>query len=192
MGRPPNTQARREQIVAALREELAAVGYERASTKSIAARANLTPGLIHYHFSSKEEILLSLVEGLIRDARRRFDRILVEDSPAREKLEAFVTSMVGLGRTSDREKVRTWVTIIAEAMGQTKVRNRVAKWLGDDLDRLAALFRNAGAAEPVDKAAALLALILGSFSLHAIRVAQAPPGYAERQILRWLDGALPG
>jgi len=190
MGRPPNTQARRKQIVAALCEELAAVGYERASTKSIAARAKLTPGLIHYHFSSKEEILLFLVEGLIGDARRRFDRILAEDSHARAKLRSFVSSMVGLGRTSDQGQVRTWVTIIAEAMGQTKVRNRIAKWLGDDLERLAALFRNAGADEPVDKAAALLALILGSFSLHAIRVPQVPTGYAEGQILRWLDGVL--
>ena len=71
MGRKPNTELRRQQIVAALLQEMAEAGYERASTKSIAARAGLAPGLLHYHFSSKEEILLELLEGLLADARAR-------------------------------------------------------------------------------------------------------------------------
>ena len=36
-------------------------GYERASVTAIAKAAGLTPGLVHYHFHNKKEILLALV-----------------------------------------------------------------------------------------------------------------------------------
>lgn len=191
MGRKPNTDQRRAQIIEALLGELAAVGYERASIRSIAARAELTPGLVHYHFHNKEEILLALVDGLIAQGEARLAPLLDSaEAPAR-KLAAYVSTRVGLGPAADHEQVRAWVGVIAEAMGQVKVRSRVARWLGKDHQQLAALFAQAGAQAPEELAAALLAQILGSFSLHAIRVNGIPRGYAEPQLLRWLEAVLP-
>lgn len=191
MGRKPNTDQRRAQIIEALLGEMAAGGYERASIRSIAARAGLTPGLVHYHFHSKEEILLALVDGLIAQAEARLAPVLESaEAPAR-KLAAYVSSRVGLGPAADSEQVRAWVGVIAETMGQARVRSRVARWLAQDHARLAGLFAQAGAAAPEELAASLLALILGSFSLHAIKVPAIPRGYAEPQLLRWLAAVLP-
>ena len=186
MGRKPNTDSRRQQIVAALLEEISVTGYERASTKSIAARAGLAPGLIHYHFKSKEEILLALVDMLIELAEAGFAEAMKSAESASEKLAAFVTSRVGLDPTFDSAAVKAWVSILAEAMGQIGVRDRVAHWLGKDHTRLARLFKEAGSSQPKEQASLLLAMILGSFTLHAINVSGVPKGYAERNIQDWL------
>lgn len=190
MGRKPNTEQRRAEIVEALRHEMAEVGYERASTKSIATRAGLAPGLVHYHFASKEAILLALVDRLIESAEQRFAESA--GFAARARLAAFVATRVGLGAGSDPIQVRAWVGVIAETLGQAGVRERIGRWLAKDQARLAALFKAAGSRAPKPHAALLLAMILGSFSLHAIDVRGVPRGYALAQILAWLDAALSG
>lgn len=192
MGRKSNTEVRRQQIIDALQTEMASTGYERASIKSIAERAGLAPGLVHYHFKSKQEILLALVDQLIVQAEQRFDEAMNVAGTAQTRLAAFVSTRVGLGAGADAAQVKAWIGILAEAMGQTKVRNRVAKWLAGDQQQLTALFDEAGSSAPAEHAATLLALILGSFSLHAIPVAGIPSGYAERQLLQWIATVLPG
>lgn len=76
MARTPNTEARRAEITRALLTVIAQHGYERATIQSIAAQAGLAPGLIHYHFKSKQEILVSLIEMMAGVARARYERIL--------------------------------------------------------------------------------------------------------------------
>lgn len=54
--------ARRKQIVAAAIETVAELGYARASFARIAARAGLSsPGLISYHFGTKDELFEQVV-----------------------------------------------------------------------------------------------------------------------------------
>ena len=191
MGRKPNTDARRQQIVEALMAEMAVAGYERASTKSIAARAGLAPGLIHYHFASKVEILLALVDFLIERASLQSAAALDAAGSPQAKLAAYVASRVGLGPAADSAQVKAWVGILAEAMGQPGVRSRLAKWLGGDHAALAELFAAAGSTAAKEHASMLIAMILGSFSLHALNVSTVPKGYAERQIVLWLDSVVP-
>lgn len=186
MGRKSNTDERRAQIVQALQQEMAATGYERASIKSIAVRAGLTSGLVHYHFKSKEDVLLALIDGLIAQADAGFELILASRASAANKLAAFVSSRVGLGAHADAAQVKAWVCILAETMGQPKVRSRMARWIDSDHARLEALLRANADTEPREKAAAVMAAIIGSFSLHAVHAKGIPPGYAEKQILKML------
>jgi TetR/AcrR family transcriptional repressor of bet genes len=191
MGRKPNTEVRREQIVEGLLQELSESGYERASIKSIAARAGLASGLVHYHFASKQHILLAAVDALIGEADRRFADALTASALPAERLAAFVTTRIGLGASADAKQAKAWIAVIAETMGLTEVRQRVSRWLARDQAQLTKLFADAGVDAPAEHAAAFLALILGSFSLHAIGVAGIPRGYAERQLLGWLRTTLP-
>lgn len=55
---------RRAQILEAARTVLARQGYAETSTKDIAAEAGVAPGLLHYYFESKEEILIQVMEAL--------------------------------------------------------------------------------------------------------------------------------
>jgi TetR/AcrR family transcriptional repressor of bet genes len=73
MPRPSNTAERRAQIIEGLLNVIAADGYEGATIASIAKAAGLGSGLVHYHFTTKQAILLALIEriGELIDARYR-------------------------------------------------------------------------------------------------------------------------
>jgi AcrR family transcriptional regulator len=52
---------RRQQIVAAATAVLGRQGYASSSLKQVAKEAGIAPGLLHYYFQSKEELLLEVV-----------------------------------------------------------------------------------------------------------------------------------
>jgi AcrR family transcriptional regulator len=89
--------ARRAQIVAAAIEVIAEVGYSKASLAAIAVRAGISKGVISYHFSGKDELMVTIVETIYREAA-----------------EHILARMEGLG--SATELVRTHVTAAAEYM----------------------------------------------------------------------------
>ena len=63
----PDTPLRREQIVRAATVVLGRQGYADASLKQIAREAGVAPGLLHYYFESKEDLLLEVVDARQRD-----------------------------------------------------------------------------------------------------------------------------
>ncbi len=73
MGRPPNTQLRRLQIVKAMMQVIASHGYAGATIADVARESGLAPGLIHYHFTDKMEILLCVLDELVRSHRLALD-----------------------------------------------------------------------------------------------------------------------
>ena len=52
---------RRNQIVRAAAAVLGRQGYAETSLKDVAREARVAPGLLHYYFDSKEELLLQVV-----------------------------------------------------------------------------------------------------------------------------------
>jgi AcrR family transcriptional regulator len=58
---------RRGQIVRAAARVLGRIGYSESSIKQIALEAGVAPGLVHYYFTSKEELLVAVVHELERE-----------------------------------------------------------------------------------------------------------------------------
>ena len=58
---------RRGQIVRAAAAVLARQGYGGTSLKDVAREAGVAPGLLHYYFESKQELLLEVVERMERE-----------------------------------------------------------------------------------------------------------------------------
>ncbi|NYI05536.1 TetR/AcrR family transcriptional regulator [Allostreptomyces psammosilenae] len=56
--------ARREQIVAAAIATIAAEGFARASFVRIAKRASISPGLITYHFRTKDALITAVLDRI--------------------------------------------------------------------------------------------------------------------------------
>src|SRR4051794_34146124 len=121
MPRPSNTQLRRRQIVEALLSVMADRGYDGASVQAIAHRAGLRPGLIHYHFTNKQEILLEALRELTRVAERRFDALARRARTPRERLRAFIDSRLATGKGASPAAVAGWVVVGAEAVRQPEV-----------------------------------------------------------------------
>ena len=58
---------RRGQIIRAAATVLGRIGYSDSSVKQIALEAGVAPGLVHYYFTSKEELLVAVVHELERE-----------------------------------------------------------------------------------------------------------------------------
>jgi TetR/AcrR family transcriptional repressor of bet genes len=123
MARPSNTEHRRQEIVLGLMAAMAEKGYEKASIQSIAKAAGLSPGLIHYHFKTKLEILIALMTELSSKADDRYELLVAKADSAEDKLMAYIDAALALGEGSDQKAVAAWVIIGAEAVRQEDVRS---------------------------------------------------------------------
>jgi TetR/AcrR family transcriptional repressor of bet genes len=193
MGRPSNTEERRQQIVSGLLHVMAERGYERASVAEIAKAAGLSSGLVHYHFQDKQEILLTLAEQLSERVRERVASRLarVKGDDARARVDAFLDAFLATGADADPAAVASWVTISAEAIRQPEVRAIYEKVVRVDLEQLEELVGAvAGKRKARALAAGLFAAIQGYFVLAASVPGLVPPGSAASTVKRMAAGLL--
>jgi TetR/AcrR family transcriptional repressor of bet genes len=169
-------------------------GYEGASTQQIAHAAKLTPGLIHYHFASKQEILLALVELLARQARDRVEHYRPHAKDERSRLYAFLDAMLQLEAGANPEGVAAWVAVTAEAIREPKVARAVKAvvdaWQREVQKLCEPLAPNRRAAAKA--AAALVAFIQGCFVQAAVAPDSIPAGSAAPAAHAMADALLPG
>jgi AcrR family transcriptional regulator len=66
-GRRPGPESSRSAIVAAARHEFARYGYDRATMRSIAGRADVDPATIYRFFSDKNALLAAAIEFPVSD-----------------------------------------------------------------------------------------------------------------------------
>lgn len=184
MSRKPNTEQRRAEIVTAMIPVIATLGYEKATIQAIAKEAGLAPGLIHYHFTNKQEILVSLVGSMADYARARFEHVGAEAKSAEDQLRAYLKARLGLGDGASPELVAAWVMIGAEAVRQPEVREVYQRIVETELGVLTDLLsaclimrkRETGSARNL--AAGLIAMMEGAFQLSSAAASVMPVNYA--------------
>ena len=76
-------------ILVAAKAEFAQYGFEGARMQRVADRAALPKPNIHYHFKSKQQLYLAVLERIIESWNLAFDQVSQESDPA-EALEAFI------------------------------------------------------------------------------------------------------
>lgn len=179
MARPSNTAERRAQIANGLMKVMAKRGYDGATIADVAAAARLTPGLVHYHFKDKREILLAALEQLVASHDERLNAVM----GGTQSVNAFLDFHLGLGRDADPQAMACWILMTGEALRDAKVR----ALLGKALNRMAArLEKEVGR----DAAAALVALIHGYYMLSATARTLIPKGSAARTAKKMAAGLL--
>ena len=180
----PSTESRRAQIVAALLPVLARNGYGKATIVEIARQAGLAPGLIHYHFANKREILVSLVRSMVEYANTRFEHASTAALTSLDRLRAHIDSRLALGDGANADMAAAWVMIGAEAVREPEVRAVYQEAIAAELQALTALITGALRDEGRDTsvaprlAGALLALMEGAFQLASAAREVMPAGYA--------------
>lgn len=190
MARKPNTEQRREQIVTGLLMAIGEHGYDKATIQAIAQKAGLAPGLIHYHFRNKEEILLELVKSLAAVAQRRYEGLAVSATDAAARLKACIDARLALGDGAEPQAVAAWVVIGAEAIRQPLVRAAYQDAVAAERELLEALLndylgeRGKSRACARHLAAALIAFIEGAFQLSSAAGDIMPRGYAADMALQ--------
>jgi TetR/AcrR family transcriptional repressor of bet genes len=196
MPRPSNTEERRAQITGALLKVMAKHGYDGAAVADIARAARLTPGLVHYHFASKQEILLAALDDLVARHDARLGQRLAEAAgdPIAE-VAAFIDLHLGLGADADPEALACWILLGGEALRQPRVRAAYDRALASWVDLLASVIGRGVEArlfrcEPAAAASALVAAIQGYFVLAATARDVIPRGSAAISTKRMAEGLL--
>jgi TetR/AcrR family transcriptional regulator len=88
----------RKRVVEAALECFGAFGYEGTSTRAVAERAGVTHTLVLYHFKSKEQLWLSMMEDALENYSASISTNLRENEsrPASEALRVFIEQFVRL------------------------------------------------------------------------------------------------
>jgi AcrR family transcriptional regulator len=95
-GRRPGPSQTREQIIRAAREQFAERGYTRTTLRSVAAAAQVHPGLLHHYFGSKQQLYRDALD-LPVDPWEVLTRLLV-DTPRDQLADALARQFVSTWR----------------------------------------------------------------------------------------------
>ena len=193
MPRPSNSEERREQIVEALLRVMAEQGYERASINDIAKTAGLASGLVHYHFKSKQEILLRLIDRLEALADERVQKRLAKATDPLARVDAFIDAHLARSADADPAVVACWVAVAGESIRQPPVAEKYQQVVSRGLATLTGIVTECLPEARVKSApaiaAGLYAAIQGYFILAAAAPEAIPAGSAAptvRQMARGL------
>ena len=152
----------RERLIAAAFTAVAKHGFDGASVKHIATEAGVTPGLLHYHFPSRDALLeaalkRALDEYLTRSRRRR------EQTPADQQITAFfesARSTIG----SDRDMFRVRLCFAAKALSFPALADVLRDLNAASVEETALTFAAArGATTPSDSDRSLAATLKAAF-----------------------------
>jgi TetR/AcrR family transcriptional repressor of bet genes len=176
---------------------MAARGYDGASIADVATAAGLAPGLVHYHFKNKLQILLVVVDELFADHLAVLEKDLAHaGDDASRRLAAFIDLHLATGRSADPEALACWIAIIGEALREPSVREAHERATTALLDRLRVIVRDGVSAgvfhtsDPRAAAAALLAAIEGYLVMAATARSQIPRSTAAASVKAMARGLL--
>ncbi len=183
MARPSNREQRREDLVRALEAVLAEHGLGGATVAKVADEAGVAPGLVHHHFSDREDLMRALARSLME----RFRHQIPDERDPAAYLRAYVDAAVALRPTRGKTAARAWVGLFAEAVRSASVRRIVQRALQTEVERLEARFAALGddPRRAKENAAGLVAGIIGCLVFGAI-VPNTAVGFAAPYLARRL------
>lgn len=197
MPRPSNTDERRKQITRGLMGVMAKKGYDGASVADIAKAAKLTPGLVHYHFKDKLEILTALAGELSEDSLTALRGYVAQVSGPAKSIEAIIDFYLGLGATANAEILACWIALSGEALRHKAIGKvfeaTLASIQENAREQIEAGLRAGVFSSKVDSFAAsagLVATIQGYFVLAGTARPLIPKGSAARIVKQMMHGVL--
>ena len=103
---PKAPNSTREEILAAARAVLLREGYERFTTRKVAANAGMTVGNLTYHFPSKRQLLGSLIERTLGEYASAIEGFFADLSvPVDRKFKALIEWLMADAATLDSNRL---------------------------------------------------------------------------------------
>ncbi|MGH8980705.1 MAG: TetR family transcriptional regulator [Acidimicrobiales bacterium] len=133
----------RDRLVTEAKRLFAERGYAATSLEQIAQAADVTKGAIYGHFESKEDLLLSAIEGA---PTPDYSQLVDVSRPLRERLEEFGRASADDEHAEDQRQFAAWLEFVAALLRNDEARARFGADLLRRLDELAA----ADPEEPVE------------------------------------------
>jgi len=119
--RPPRTMSRdvrRQQVIEATIETLAAHGYARTTLTQVARTAGISHGLVLFHFDTKENLLSETLAYLAEEYRRNWTEALAAAGPApSDQLNAMIEADFN-PRICTPARLAAWCSFWGEAQSR--------------------------------------------------------------------------
>jgi len=123
----PIREARQRQLIEATMVAIGRHGYAKLTLNHVASLAGLSPGIVNFHFRSKEQLLAATLEYLVEEYEAFWSQAAEKAGPsATAKIEAMIEFEFD-PRVSSLEKVAVWYAFWAEAQVNPSHRERVAR-----------------------------------------------------------------
>jgi AcrR family transcriptional regulator len=153
----------RLRLVQAARELVPERGWTAVSTRTVAERAGVAPGLVHYHFASLPALLAEATVGALRDMVGDVG-MLVQRAGNPGDLVDLLAAEVDRYTGTDPASLLAVETYLA-ATRDPDLRRQLTTVLDEFRGRLAGLLRGHGVPDP-EATAAVLAAVIDGVLLH--------------------------
>lgn len=179
----------RERIMEATYEALIETGYADLTMTAIAEKSATSTGLLHYHFDTKEDLLVAFLDDIIERLEERFAD--AADGHPVDRLHELLSLYVLDPTETDRQSFHiALVELRSQAPYNERYRARFQRT--DELFReeLAAIVRDgieAGAFEPVDPDELATLLVASGDGARTRAITLGDPSYT-RDVLAALEG----
>ena len=138
MARKRIQEERKQQILKALDACLQEKSFEKTSIKDIARVAGVNHGVLHYYFSSKEDILLNYIDYVIDDYQTQIREWLNEKDLSRygkkefiDELFGFVNNRITLNKGLSTIFVEIWEIALYHDSVRAKLRKAYNRWIDE-------------------------------------------------------------
>lgn len=153
----------RQQLLMAAAELIGELGWSAVSTRQVAMRAGVGPGVVHYHFPSVQALLTDAALGVIGQMVEQVLPALRQATTPADGADLLLSALDGFTGT-DPESLLFSETYLA-ATRDEHLRASLAQIVDAFRDDVAGWLGGVGEADPAGTAATLLAVMDG-FVLH--------------------------
>ncbi|EWH31198.1 transcriptional regulator [Lysinibacillus sphaericus CBAM5] len=109
-------EERKKQIMKAAFDAVSKLGYDNVTLQDIANHANVSKGVVHYYFTSKQNILLELLESTTNKIYSFEIKEIAKYETAIEKLHAYLNA-VFVSPQDNKKFYRVYLDFLAQANG---------------------------------------------------------------------------
>ncbi len=150
MPKQPRAAATRQKLIDAAVGLFAAEGYSDTTPKDIATAADLTPGAFYYHFKSKEDLAVEIIDQGWPGVAHMFSRHLIVPESGMRNVIGAAFALIDLlntdkgqwvsfhldmaighrsqtGRMAYRQRVETFSTLVPNAFQDSEVRETITR-----------------------------------------------------------------
>jgi len=137
----PIREARQRQLIEATLVAIGRYGYAKLTLNHVASLAGLSPGIVNFHFRSKEQLLAATLDYLVEEYEAFWAQALANagDSAA-AKVEAMIEADFH-PQVNSLEKVTVWYAFWAEAQANPSYRERISRQEARYFEDVRALFQ---------------------------------------------------
>ena len=180
---------RRVQIVEALHKCLIVKSFNETSIKDIAAEAGVNHGVLHYYFSSKEEILLTYIDYIIDLYKEQYAQWLAERDGKISADRQFIIDIFTFMReriTLNKNLSKVFIEIWEIGSYNKKVRAKLQKAYGEWIQNVSEIIgKKISNKKTIDIMSRALVVYFEGMALFSIIM---PPGdFHASEILAWVE-----